>query len=193
MSEHQRAASLSRLNWEAVCFFSKCWWNLYLHWNSSHVVDGCVSAQVPFSLLCSSFDLRAGKQKGIKEQLHNCKLNMSDLVTSSCVHRFARKTFNFFSPPPPLQALIFSPTAQTSVRLWATPIAAGCRASCPLTGARVPTTGATSMCPAWTRSPTQRYLKAQSKRPIDHSPPLAKRRLSVTNTSTSTSATSTAP
>lgn len=112
---------------------------------------------------------------------------------SLCVHRFARKTFNFFSPPPPLQALICSPTAQTSVRLWAILIAAGCRASCPLTGARVPTTGATSMCPAWTRSPTQRYLKAQSKRPIDHSPPLAKRRLSVPNTSTSTSATTTAP
>lgn len=83
MSEHQRAAvalEASRLN-SADKLFVSCD-EIFMKLNvfvlkqqqRSHVVDGCVSAQVSFSLLCSSFDLSAGKQKGIKEQLHNCKL-----------------------------------------------------------------------------------------------------------------------
>lgn len=92
---------------------------------------------------------------------------------------------------PCLQVPICSLTAQKSVRPWATLIAAGCRALCLPMGARARITAATSMCPAWTQSRTQRYLKAQSKRLISHSPPLAKRHLLVTNTSTTTKTTTT--
>lgn len=94
-----------------------------------------------------------------------------------------------FSPHPlGLQAPTSSLTARRSARPWATPTAAGCPASWRPTGARARTTAATSTCPAWTLSRTQRYyLKPPSKRLIGHSPPLAKRRLSVTNTSISTS------
>lgn len=100
---------------------------------------------------------------------------------------FSEKNTKDLNIPP--QVPIFSPTARRSVRPWATPIAAGCQASCPPMGARVQTTAATSMCLAWTLSRTQRYLKAQSSRLISHSPPLVKRRLSVINISNSTTIT----
>lgn len=116
---------------------------------------------------------------------------MSPVCLACSSHAKAFNSFLFplppcpcFHPSPHLQAPICSLTARRSVRLWATLIAAGCRASCPPTGARARTTAATSTCPAWTQSRTQRYLKAPSKRLISHSPPLVKRRLSVTNTST---------
>lgn len=85
MSEHQRAAvaleaSLNSADKLFVSFpnadeiFMKLNVFVLKQQQRSLVVDACVSAQVSFSLLCSSFDLSAGKQKGIKEQLHNCKL-----------------------------------------------------------------------------------------------------------------------
>lgn len=87
-----------------------------------------------------------------------------------------------------LQVQIYSLTAQKSVRPSAIRIAAGCRALCPLMGARAQITAATFTCPAWTQSRTQRYLKDQSKRlwMISHSPPLAKRHHLVTTTKTTT-------
>lgn len=85
-----------------------------------------------------------------------------------------------------LQVQICSLTARRSVRPWATLIAAGCQVLWPPMGAKAQTTAATSMCQAWTPSQTQRYLKVQSKWQTSHSPPLAKRRLSVTNISTTT-------